>query len=317
MRHRAATTVVGLLAVIALAACSTPEPSTPPTASPAPTSDSTPTAPATTPAPAPRCTVEEPERLSAQDRQCLRTAALAGADYLATRLTSRDPTTLDDQEFAALAVLDHLHRRWGIEPLARSRTVAGTDPRATSRDNPSVRLWSTDVMPTGLATATDDPLLRLERAFLACESRPLGRQAVDDFDWALTDGGGYAAAHALWWPSWADELGCSLPARIDRTRAAERVEADMAELDRLVAAGSPLVNDLSIEQGLFLTISGHGDRVRPGWAAEVVAAQLPDGSWFSQLPHASQDENWHPTYMAVWYLLALADPDAPDPGFLP
>jgi hypothetical protein len=114
--------------------------------------------------------------------------------------------------------------------------------------------------------------------------------------------------------TWANELGCQLPDGPTSDRVARQVATDF-KVGRTRAGVDP-VNDLTIEQAAVLSATGRGDQVPDSWTARLIASQLPDGSWFENLPAGTADYNWHPTMLAVWHLLSLSEPDRADPGFL-
>ncbi|HEY0889772.1 MAG TPA: hypothetical protein VGE38_09195 [Nocardioides sp.] len=218
------------------------------------------------------------------------------------------------EQLNALVIVDYIHRRWDVHAMAGARARAMAVPELSGGRNPEVGFWNRDIAPAPSVVADGGGQLgRLEAHFLYCDTRPLTAGIVPAFEAALQRP--YGATHLLWWLAWARELGCDVPAAITLERIADEVVADFAEA-RAVVDDTAVVNDLTIEQRALLAAAGLADRLPPDWPARVVSAQLPDGSWYEHVPNGSPEFSWHPTMLAVWYLLAIGDPDRPDPGFL-
>ena len=108
----------------------------------------------------------------------------------------------------------------------------------------------------------------------------------------LAMGGRYHVTHAALSIQWMRESGCGpIPRQI------ESFVVDM------MAAGirvGDTTSDLEIERATFLTYLGHADRVPDGFVRDLLRLQNSDGGWPVEAGGAS---NWHPTFLALWFLL--------------
>ena len=312
---------VVLVIAACLTGCRAPSTSAPSTSapsdpsSPAVTTRSAPSTSrpqATSEAPAPVCRVPARPAASWAARACADRSAAAGIRYLERHLVDRRATELSFAQLNALAVIDYLARRWGVAELDGARALAASAPELRDRRNPEVGFWRSGVRPPASVARTLGQLGTLEARFLYCDLVPFGPRVADEVEAGLQTP--YGATHLLWWLGWADELGCRLPREISRAAVVDQIVADF-EVARTRPDTAP-VNDLSIEQGSILAAEGEGRHVPRDWTSKLVAAQLRDGSWSYNVADVTSAEDWHPTMLAVWYLLLVSEPDTSDPGFL-
>ena len=239
-------------------------------------------------------------------------AVSEGAEFLQANIDQIDPLHLSG--------LDHIYRRWGVEPLASFGEAASA---AASRLPPSESGVPTEeealarlvdparrVPPDGTASLSDTS--RVMVTGLHCDVRPL---AEDDLAvWQRELGaGGYGPTHVLLAWFFMEDLGC------DDSRAAalaeEAIDLVAAELATRSTI-SPLewaVDDLTVEQIVVLAEAGRTDLVGSGWVDAIVAAQRDDGRWQWAGPMADPDPfDWHATALAVWALNALGGEGKPE-----
>ena len=235
-----------------------------------------------------------------------------GAEFLQANIDQIDPLHLSG--------LDHIYRRWGVEPLASFGAAASA---AASRLPPSGSGVPTEeqalarlvdparrVPPAGAASLPDTS--RVMVSGLYCDVRPLTTDDLSAWERELS-AGGYGPTHVLLAWFFMEDLGC------DDARAAalaeEAIDLVAAELGTR-ASTSPLewaVDDLSVEQIVVLAEAGRADLVGSGWVDAIVAAQRDDGRWQWGGPLAEPDPfDWHATALAVWALNALGGEGKPE-----
>jgi hypothetical protein len=246
--------------------------------------------------------------LSAEAQQ----AVTEGAEFL--------QANIDQIDSLHLSGLDHIYRRWGVEPLAgfgAAASAAGsqvppsgggvpTEEQALARlVDPARR-----VPPAGTASLPDTS--RVMVSGLYCDVRPLTDDDLAAWQREL-GAGGYGPTHVLLAWFFMEDLGCEDPRAA--SLAEEAVQLVAAELGSR-ASTSPLelaVDDLSVEQIVVLAEAGRADLVGSGWVDAIVAAQRDDGRWQWRGPLAEPDTfDWHATALAVWALNALGGEGKPE-----
>lgn len=266
-----------------------PVPFTPePTTTPGPVED-------VFPEPSPLCEIG-PEPLSENDIRCIDRVIDAAVGYLVDQLDEIDP--------ASMMVLDYLHRRWDIPQLSGVYNAALLRLPEAEPESIYARMFGPRFEAPAQSLANAGYPERLIGAVLSCQRKPLGPEDGADFVRSVTDGE-FKATHAIFAYELATELGCTMPDQFDLSAAINRVSAELQ--------ARPVVDDLGIQQGVYLHLAGAGELVDSDWASQVVAAQLDDASWHHG-GHMDLESGpaWHTTGLAVWFLSQVAYPEARD-----
>jgi hypothetical protein len=108
----------------------------------------------------------------------------------------------------------------------------------------------------------------------------------------LAVGGRYHLTHAALAMQWMRENGCG--------PVPQGVESYVVDLMAAGVRAGDATDDLEIERATFLTYLGHPERVPDGFVLDLVRSQNPDGGWSIE---AGGPSNWHPTLLALWFLL--------------
>lgn len=140
---------------------------------------------------------------------------------------------------------------------------------------------------------------------LYCRSRPWRAQTTAYACGPMRDRGGYHTTHALWALATLVHRGCPLDDELVRCRdalIAELVEAQPAAL----RPSETLDIDLYAERLLTVELAG-GSPETDAWAAALLEAQRPDGSW--QVPAEEHAYfAFHATLASAWALAAWSAP---------
>jgi hypothetical protein len=137
----------------------------------------------------------------------------------------------------------------------------------------------------------EDSVDRVTVRALYCRDYPL----EEDFDSQLRKlamRGGYYQSHVAMAIQWLRENDCGS----DR----ESIVSYVVDLMASQITVGDRSNDLEIERTAFLGYIGHGDRVPEGMVRDLVRLQNSDGGWSIKSRGGS---NWHPTFLALWFLL--------------
>jgi hypothetical protein len=122
---------------------------------------------------------------------------------------------------------------------------------------------------------------------------------------------GYIATHAIFAAQWLRELGCDA----DYQAPLEGLWARSADTLVDIVKREKVQTDLAFESIMLLYYTGHGERVDPSWLDSLRSLQRPSGAWAYR---PEDDDDGHPTALALWVLLEHALPDAPkEPWLLP
>jgi hypothetical protein len=205
-----------------------------------------------------------------------------------------DPAILD-QHFI-FYVLHFLERRFelGVWETMPERHAAFMAQLGESQ--PQKELFRRLIEPDYVATreqleAAEDSVDQVTIRALYCRDYPL----AEDFDRQLRKlamRGGYHQSHVALAIGWLRENDCGP----DRESIVNYVVDLMAARIEVGDATS----DLEIERTTFLSYIGHADRVPEGMVRDLVRLQNRDGGWSIKNGSAS---NWHPTFLALWFLL--------------
>jgi len=212
----------------------------------------------------------------------------------------------------ALLLLDVVHRRFGIEEFAdalnRYDEIMGTLPD----EAPMMRLfrriadYNTPLQYGDLEAVSED-LDRLTVPALLCHQLDLPL----DYQSALERGlrlGDYMLTHTLLACIWIQENGCEVPVSDDFMENLYNANAALINDDAVV-------KDLELEAAAFLYLSGQGSLVDQFFVDRVVATQNYDGGWlFSS--DKSGVSNWHPSVLALLFLLHVEYPSETYPPML-
>lgn len=167
---------------------------------------------------------------------------------------------------------------------------------ALGEPQPQKELFRRLIEPEYVATraqieAAEDSVDRVTTAALYCRDYPLD-DGFDDEVRKLAIRGGYHQSHAAMALQWLEENDCG--------PNLGTIEAYVVDLMSLAIRTGDRSSDLEIERSAFLSYLGHADRVPDGMARDLVRLQNADGGWSIEAWGAS---NWHPTFLALWFLL--------------
>lgn len=215
-----------------------------------------------------------------------------------------------------LSTLDYLYRKWDVEPFASAAALAssgfdavvdGRAPRWEYGDTRQILGMGRLVEPDRReppSRRSDTAEIEILLGGLYCDSRPL----TDD-DLALwreeSQKGGYDATHVLLAWSWARDIGCE----VDGADSVIAETADIVRSEFLARyGGDPApadIDDLGLEQAVFLEIAGQEGVMTSSWIEAVLGAQQPDGGWALavEVGRGPAESHWHATVLALWALL--------------
>jgi len=99
-------------------------------------------------------------------------------------------------------------------------------------------------------------------------------------------------------------VGCELGVVDDAIdEAAAITEAEFEQ--RYLGVPKPAdIDDLGLEQAVFIEYAGRQRVMTAEWVEAVLAAQRPDGGWALSPTGGGtfEDSHWHPTALALWAL---------------
>jgi len=207
----------------------------------------------------------------------------------------------------ALLLLDVVHRRFGIEEFAdalnRYDEIMGMLPN----EAPLMRLfrriadYNTPLQYWDLEEVSED-IDRLTVPALYCHQLDLPRDYQSALERAMRLGD-YMSTHTLLACIWIQENGCEVPVPDDFIENVYNANAALINDDAVV-------EDLELEAAAFLYLAGQGSLVDYIFVDRVIATQNYDGGWlFSS--DKSGVSNWHPSVLALLFLLHVEYPSEP------
>lgn len=158
----------------------------------------------------------------------------------------------------------------------------------------------------GWAAPTDGRRVNVNRVVaeaLHCADHGLRDQTLAYIGGPMRDGGGYHTAHGLWALAVARDRGCLDAARFAAVAAPLVLELRAAQPAAPDAA--VLATDLYAERLLMLVLAGERGPAIDAWAAALVRAQRPDGSFGELAPGEEPYHRYHATLAAAWALAEL------------
>jgi len=212
----------------------------------------------------------------------------------------------------ALLLLDVVRRRFGIKEFAdalkRYDSIMSTLPDQA----PVMRLFRRIADHDNTLQYQDLEEVSEELDFLTlpalyCDQRdlPYYYQAMLE---QATYTGDYMLTHALLAYIWIQENGCEVP-------VSDNFVENMYNANAALINDDSVVLDLELEAAAFLCLAGQSTLVDPVFVNRVVAAQNYDGGWlFSS--NNSGVSNWHPSVLALIFLLHLEHPSDSYPPML-
>jgi hypothetical protein len=226
-----------------------------------------------------------------------------------------------------LLMLNIIYRQFAIAEFEDS--LQRYDQLWASSADPLIRVWrrvadyNTSAVQPEDFNAVTDPLNRLTIPALYSDRRSLPDDYMDQLIDAVDRGyisvtqstdsgsfgdGAYLLTHVLLATIWLQENNCSLQLSDDFTSSLYQINA------ALVGDGSQ-VDDIQLEAAAFLYQAGQGNLIHPDFAENVIAAQNPDGGW-SISSGTPNDSDWHPSVLALMFLLFMQNPAASYPPML-
>lgn len=205
-----------------------------------------------------------------------------------------DPAILD--EHFIFYVLHFLERRFELGVWADMPERHRAFMESLGEPQPQKELFRRLIEPDYVATleqleGAEDSVDQVTVRALYCRDYPL-EEGFDSQLRKLAMRGGYHQSHAAMAIQWLRENGCGS----DRDSIVSYIVDLMAARITVGDASS----DLEIERTTFLGYIGHGDRVPEGMVRDLVRLQNSDGGWSIKSRGPS---NWHPTFLALWFLL--------------
>ncbi len=214
-----------------------------------------------------------------------------------------------------LSTLAYLHRNFGIAELGDAALGAeaglaaveeGRAPRWEYGDTRQILGMARLVDPdrrTPPNRRPDSAEVEVLMSGLYCDVRPLTGDDADLWEKEARKGG-YDATHVLLAAAWAREVGCELGVVDDAIdEAAAITEAEFEQ--RYLGVPKPAdIDDLGLEQAVFIEYAGRQRVMTAEWVEAVLAAQRPDGGWALSPTGGGtfEDSHWHPTALALWAL---------------
>jgi len=214
------------------------------------------------------------------------------------------------QEPYALLMLNVLYRRFGIPEFNDS--LQRYDQILTSHSQPLLQLFRRIADHNNTVAETDfNAVVKVEDSITVPALYSDQRTLPDNYPYVLINAknsGDYMMTHALLATIWLKENNCniSLPDNFKET-----LYHDTAALtDRNLP-----VTDLALEAAAFLYMAGQGTLVNPDFVQNVIETQNQDGGWSisSDTPSGS---GWHPTVLALMFLLHIQNPATSYPPML-
>jgi hypothetical protein len=214
------------------------------------------------------------------------------------------------QEPYALLMLNVLYRQFGIPEF--NDTLQSYDEILSSSSQPLLRLLRRIADHNNTVDDADFNAVVNEVEDLTVPALYADqRSPPDDYEFALMNAknsGGYMMTHALLATIWLQENNGNTPL------PENFIETLYYDTAALTENGLP-VTDLALEAAAFLHEAGQGDLVNPEFAENVIATQNPDGGW-SLLSGTPSGSNWHPSVLALMFLLHVAYPAESYPPML-
>jgi hypothetical protein len=214
------------------------------------------------------------------------------------------------QEPYALLMLNVLYRRFGIPEF--KDTLQRYDEILSSCNQPLLKVYRRIADHNNIVDETDfNAVVDIMDIITVPALYSDQRIPPENYPSVLINAknsGGYMMTHALLATIWLQENNCniSLPEYFMET-----LYHDTAALTER----SIPVTDVAIEAAAFLYQAGQGNLIHPDFAENVIAAQNPDGGW-SISSGTPNDSDWHPSVLALMFLLHVKYPAASHPPML-
>lgn len=225
-----------------------------------------------------------------------------GVNYLQARVT-KIPS------FERL-MLDYLQRKYGLPQVFSASKTPITSPTKDQQEDPAQyqafqRIAYPNSLVKSLPPAPDDNMSEMMLQAANCDHIPLPTHFVDTVNQNLA-AGQYNLTHVAFALRLVTDNGCNYFSP-EQTRAiSDQTVQGMQQL----TGNSNISADLRYEAAAFLYETGQSDLVSQSVLENIVAKQLPNGSW-SQSGNDTQPRD-HTTLLAIWALLAANDPNAPN-----
>jgi hypothetical protein len=211
----------------------------------------------------------------------------------------------------ALLMLNVLYRRFGIpefnDTLQRYDEILSSYPESLMKLYRRIADYNNTVDETDFNAVVDKMDSITVPALYADQWSP-----PESYSFVLINAknsGGYMMTHALLATIWLQENNCniSLPEYF-----IEILYHDTAALTDLNLP----VTDLALEAAAFLYMGGQGNLVNPDFAENVIATQNPDGGWSWSSSDTPNGSSWHPSVLALMFLLHIQYPATSYPPML-
>jgi hypothetical protein len=212
----------------------------------------------------------------------------------------------------ALLMIDVMHRRFGIEVFAGALERYDEQVSSHTDDVSMLRIFRRiadyyNPLQEGDLQAVYAETDRITVPALYCDRLAL----PPNYPAMLEDAsrrGGYMLTHVLLALTWLRENDgdVSLP---------DGFKQDVFRKNAALINDDNVVTDLELEAAAFLYLMGQDALVNSGFVEKVVAVQNLDGGW--RLSSAESDvSNWHPTVLALFFLLHVENPASSYPPML-
>jgi hypothetical protein len=221
----------------------------------------------------------------------------------------------DTRSYDMLALLTWVVRMHGVSlPYSPSDRLLALTPPAGTIGYEGVQLRSIRRIYDPLyqlSSADYGQLISLDAmtyAAVNCHQFPL--DDADMLTWAdYSAQGGYETTHALLALIWAIDNGCAMPTSYD----SDLLDVTVGRVYNIAAANVGAMTDLRIEAMAFLAAAGRHDLIQASWVVQLLDAQ--QGGGWKTAPDAVALHD-HPTALALWLLLQLAEQGKVLPGYI-
>lgn len=207
-------------------------------------------------------------------------------------------------------MFDYLERKYGIDQVFSAATTPILSPAIAQGQDPAQfmalrRIAYPDSLVTSLPDAQGDTQSQMLMAAANCDHIALPADYKDLVEHNLISGK-YDLTHVELALKLLTENNCAYFTSPEIKDVRDRVAAGMAKL----AANPETKADLRYESIALLLDMGRSDLVPHSWLLQIISEQLPTGGWSDS--RGSNTPNDHTTLLAVWTLLQLSHPTAPN-----
>lgn len=207
-------------------------------------------------------------------------------------------------------MFDYLQRKYAIDkvfsaahtPIPTPAKGQGVDPK---QFNALLRIAYPNDLVDAIPDAADDTMSQMVMEAANCDHIPL----PDDFGSLVNQNiqaGKYFLTHVALALRFMDDNGCTYFSSEQESQIRQSVTAGMKEL----AGNMTTKADLRYEATAFLLDTNLGQAVSDAWIRQTVTEQLPSGGWSESVGGTAAND--HTTLLAIWALLGVTHPTAPN-----